>query len=323
MGRAYRAVATWWADRLPGRCNAPSSMSEDYQGLTVTDEQYSRFIDTFFEILRAEPVRAGALNMGCLITSWHRSESLVKALNAVGLPADLKNPMSAGALTLLQHDGKIFIGSRPLGATDYTHEVLDYEGCDAPPWFPASEINFEGSSHYRTERRFFIVDLAVGQTVYRVFRGECEPVTITEEGQALRVQFSDLTDRTAFESLTIEGVLDPRQDPNIQDSDIIDAADYKEGAAADGEFTQKVGDNFYWKFGPVFQARKATESYAISIGTTYQVLQPGDFLTREIGKQAVGVVCKEQLERRSHVWCTCQPNGELLLSPESPHPALQ
>ena len=338
---SYRALATWWADHLPGakqsgltpqeiqNIDSPAmNMVTTLNGAarqkhSVTREQYAAFVDALTEEMKHIPPRKnkdGRVAYIELGTDYDPDQYLAAALEKAGIgPGITSLPWKTG--TSLFTDGQIFV------PTEKGHVALAYEGRPGVPFIQLKDMDFSGCPSYRGESRYLVTDLSPGQRFETVLNMGTGPEYREQEAKAGRVLvIPEYGTAGVFETLTSKDAFNLRSKPTIT----FAYDEYKERFAdghveSSGATMQKIDDQGHFRsLSPVFRAKQATETFATGTGYEYTIVQPGDYVTETLsgdGDRKFEVIPKSWLDEGARRWLPSAPDGTLIERKMSERPS--
>ncbi|MEZ0261244.1 MAG: hypothetical protein ACAH80_09555 [Alphaproteobacteria bacterium] len=325
---SYRALATWWADHLPGakQLGIPKQELDNIGGsaqvaqvtamkekhrlkIQVTQEQYDAFVEALIGEMKQAPRERGTyVQQQCikLNTDYHPCEALANALKAAGI-GDGMITLPWKTSTTLFEDGQAFAEGK----------VIDHPDRPKIPQAGAAELDFKGCNWYRDESRYLLVDIPVGQKIVtgmmRWGKMEYREETVDKEGQVLVIFESGAKN---FDDIVVgRHLFDQSKNPDITFAMTDPKSDYTNPEGKFGQKFEKVGDaGHYRSLGKPFRAKAAVAPFFVGDGRSYQIVSPGDFLTCTVenGQARHEVVKKEWLKEGARRWLASDDKGNLI-----------
>jgi hypothetical protein len=299
---ALEALAGWWAKQLPA----------EFAGAAITREQRDTF--TAELVRRMKQTDPGYSDFPQVKVTTN-DQLLYGALRKAGF----ENPLQvmrgmARVWTFAYPDGQVFVQEVVDGKNRSV--PLDYPGRPDTPFMSLKDIDFSACPYYRDESRYLVVPLEKGQA-YTLRQGFNDGAPdfhdgVAEEGQVL-VVWED--QRGMLDALTPAHALDPRSATVISFSHVSPAAEYEKGFIDERSKTAVVhidsseGKNIVYTHSPPFRAWEAASTFATGTGSLYQVVKPGDYVTRSEHTGQPEVRRREARSEGWQTWLPCDQNG--------------
>ncbi|MEZ0261241.1 MAG: hypothetical protein ACAH80_09540 [Alphaproteobacteria bacterium] len=303
---ALQALAAWWAKRLPA----------EHDGAAITPEQLALFEASL--VKRMKKTDPGFSEFPRVTMSTH-DMMMFGALRDAGIGGDRPTEVTKALprlWTFAFPDGQVFV---PDQIADKSKQVpLDYPGRPETRLMPLMDIDFSDCSYYRDESRYLVVPLKAGQA-YTLRQGFDEGKPSYHEGVATEGQVLVVWEdrRGMLDKMTTADALDPRRMPDISFSHVSPAAEYAQGAVCprSGTVVSRVeteGDkNIVYTLSTPFRAWQAADTFGTGAGSIYQVVHPGDFVTRKESDGALEVRPKDARSGGWQTWLLCDKDGDL------------
>jgi hypothetical protein len=325
---SFRALATWWADHLPGakQLGIPKQELDNIGGsvavaqvtalkaqhreeIPVTQEQYDAFVDALVDEMK-QLKRERALYVQQeyirLETDYDPCPALANALQRAGLAGGIIS-LPWKTSSALYEDGQAFAQG----------QVIDHPDRPKIPKASAADLDFKGCGWYRDESRYLLVDIPAGQKIVTGMMqwGEMKyrEETVAQEGQVLVISESGAKN---FSSLTAgPHLFDQRDNPDITFAMTDPKTDYTGPEGKFGQKFDKVDDEGHYRsLGKPFRAKAAVQPFFVGAERDYRIVATGDYVTcTGDGREARHeVVKKEWLQEGKRRWLPSDDKGNLI-----------